>query len=172
VKEAEPELWIKIGDFGISKRARAADSTAFMTQIGTWAYMAPEVSGIYENEGSESSEYTDKVDLWSLGCVIHEILVGGAPFHKSAGQLVQYCAGKKDLLEESFWSRSLSKEGSEFITHLLTPNPAKRPDATMALKHVWLHDQEVGLLMLFHQISQVFLAYTTFNLTSLMMIRT
>jgi len=116
VKEHESDLWIKIGDFGISKRARATDNTAFVTQIGTWAYMAPEISGLYENADSESSEYTNKVDLWSLGCVIHEILIGDAPFHKSAGQLVQYCAGREDLLTKTLFAQHISTEGCEFVT--------------------------------------------------------
>ena len=54
---------IKIGDFGISK---ILDGTSYATTMaGTLLYMAPEiVKGI---------KYTNKIDIWSLGCILYEI---------------------------------------------------------------------------------------------------
>ena len=54
---------IKIGDFGISK---ILDGTSYaQTMSGTFLYMAPEIiKGI---------KYNNKIDIWSLGCIIYEI---------------------------------------------------------------------------------------------------
>ena len=55
---------IKLGDFGI---ARNLEGTLEManTQIGTPYYMSPEVV--------QSRPYDYKSDIWSLGCVLHEM---------------------------------------------------------------------------------------------------
>jgi serine/threonine protein kinase len=53
--------WVKIGDFGISKRVKNED-TAFRTQTGTQYFQAPEIQG-FVDENSESSEYSNAVDV-------------------------------------------------------------------------------------------------------------
>ena len=65
---------VKLGDFGISKRILPQDTTTFHTQVSTQIYGAPEVLGSDSN--SETSVYTNSVEIWSLGCVIYELLVG------------------------------------------------------------------------------------------------
>ena len=54
---------IKIGDFGLSKILN--ETNYAQTKVGTYVYMAPE---IYNGE-----KYTNKVDIWALGCIIHEL---------------------------------------------------------------------------------------------------
>lgn len=60
---------IKIIDFGTAQKV---DPTLFMTEtFGTPYYMAPEViKGVY----------TQKADLWSVGVILHILLVGYPPF--------------------------------------------------------------------------------------------
>ena len=65
VVSTEPQGWVKIGDFGISKRI-AIDQTILRTQAGTQQFQAPEILG-YVEEAEERSEYTNAVDMWSLG---------------------------------------------------------------------------------------------------------
>ena len=67
-------VWVKLGDFGASKRVRVQATTTFHTQVSTPVYSAPEVLGLDSN--SETSNYANSVDIWSLGCVIYELLVG------------------------------------------------------------------------------------------------
>ena len=55
---------IKIGDFGIAKQLSNVNEYA-KTQTGTILYMAPEVLN--------GKEYNNKVDIWALGCIIHEL---------------------------------------------------------------------------------------------------
>ncbi|KAF6789642.1 mitogen-activated protein kinase HOG1, partial [Colletotrichum sojae] len=64
---------VKIADFGISKQARNRKQTTMATNAGTTGYTAPEVLGVdQEFHGS----YTNKADLWSLGCVIYRMVKG------------------------------------------------------------------------------------------------
>ena len=53
---------IKIGDFGISKIL----NDYAKTKKGTKEYSAPEMI-------KENSKYSNKVDIWSLGCIIYEL---------------------------------------------------------------------------------------------------
>ena len=58
---------IKIGDFGVSKQLKSYKSYALTTKkLGTEYYAAPEIltKGIYN----------EKSDIWSLGCIIYELL--------------------------------------------------------------------------------------------------
>ena len=58
------DLKVKIGDFGIAKELSNANEYA-KTQVGTTLYMAPEII--------KGEKYNNKVDIWSLGCIIHEL---------------------------------------------------------------------------------------------------
>ncbi|PWW80727.1 kinase-like protein, partial [Tuber magnatum] len=78
---------VKLGDFGISKRIRVQDLTNYRTQIFTPTYAAPEVLGV--DPTTETSVYTKAVDIWSLGCVTYELLVGAKLF-RSEGLIYSY----------------------------------------------------------------------------------
>ncbi|MCA9130205.1 MAG: serine/threonine protein kinase [Planctomycetales bacterium] len=64
---------VKLGDFGIARDTHAADITTQGLTVGTHAYMAPE-----QIRGEAS--VTGKADLYSLGCVMFELLTGHKPF--------------------------------------------------------------------------------------------
>ncbi|XP_039811754.1 mitogen-activated protein kinase spk1-like [Panicum virgatum] len=84
------------------------------------------------------------VPLWSLGCVMAELVDGGAPF-----QGIDY----EDLLCEIFGvlgncprASKPSEEGFEVLSDLLTCNPDKRLTAAATIKHSWfskIQPQEV-----------------------------
>lgn len=46
------------------------------TQVGTLGYTAPAVLGLL----SRGEEHTNALDMWSLGCLVHEILISQMPF--------------------------------------------------------------------------------------------
>lgn len=56
---------VKLGDFGI---ARILSNTGELasTRIGTPYYMSPEVM--------DNKKYNNKTDIWSLGCILYELL--------------------------------------------------------------------------------------------------
>ena len=48
--------------------------------VGTITYMAPEVRNL-AFEGNIEGYYTEKADMWSLGCVLFSLLCGSNAFH-------------------------------------------------------------------------------------------
>lgn len=64
---------IKISDFGWSVHA---PNNRRNTMCGTLDYLPPEMI----KPGSHENFYSEKVDLWSLGVLTYEFLVGEAPF--------------------------------------------------------------------------------------------
>lgn len=67
---------IKISDFGWSVHAPSNRRT---TYCGTLDYLPPEMV----NPRKSGNSYDEKVDLWSLGVLTYEFLVGEAPFEDS-----------------------------------------------------------------------------------------
>ena len=107
---------IKIGDFGISKML---DGTSHATTgIGTWQYIAPEiVRGV---------KYTNKVDVWSLGCIIYELCTlkrcfDANNFINGVEKIKKGIHGKIDL---NFYNENLQN----MIDSLLKLNDKERPN--------------------------------------------
>ena len=65
---------LKIMDFGIA-RIRGTERLTRVGLLGTYAYLAPE-----QFRGGEGSE---RSDLYSLACVVYEVLTGNIPFDAS-----------------------------------------------------------------------------------------
>ena len=129
-------VWVKLGDFGVSKRIQAQATTTLHTQVSTRVYGAPEVLGLDSN--SETSEYTNSVDIWSLGCVIYELLVGTKLF-ASEGQVSRYFFGKWPFPQDKLKGLSPTDDvGITLLKSMLSIQPEDRPTAVDALSHVWL----------------------------------
>ena len=62
----------KLGDFGFAK-AISNQSMYAHTYLGTPFYMSP--------EQINESEYNEKSDIWSLGCIVYEMAALAPPFH-------------------------------------------------------------------------------------------
>jgi serine/threonine-protein kinase len=73
---------IKLGDFGIARDTERTALTAAGKTVGTYAYMAPEqITG--------DPPVSRKTDLYSLGCVLFELLTGRPPFQaENAAQML------------------------------------------------------------------------------------
>ncbi len=72
----------KIMDFGIAKLEWGADLTKTATIMGTVAYMSP--------EQTSGKTVDHRTDIWSLGCILYEMLTGECPFRSSHDQAVIY----------------------------------------------------------------------------------
>ncbi|QDU79751.1 Serine/threonine-protein kinase PknL [Polystyrenella longa] len=111
---------LKLGDFGIARDTTATALTAAGRTVGTYAYMAPEqIIG--------KPPVSRKTDLYSLGCVLFEMLTGHTPFQAdtAAAMLMMHLdedppkvRGKN--MQCPIWLENL-------IQRLLAKDPGDRP---------------------------------------------
>ncbi|XP_075763114.1 aurora kinase C isoform X2 [Pelodiscus sinensis] len=114
---------LKIADFGWSVHA---PSLRRRTMCGTLDYLPPEMI--------EGKTHDEKVDLWCIGVLCYELLVGHPPFESSTHTETYRRITKVDLQFPPFMS-----EGSrDLITKLLRHNPAERLPLRAVLEHPWV----------------------------------
>ena len=130
-------VWVKIGDFGLAKLAR--EGTTLRTEAFSAGYSAPEM-GI--DTSGDSSEYTNAVDIWALGCITHEVLTQVLPF-PSISQLSLYCI-RPEFPRNSMLAKNISRKGMEIVESMLAFHPERRIPAKEALDSEWLQLEEEG----------------------------
>ncbi|KAL2123399.1 hypothetical protein VTJ04DRAFT_3854 [Mycothermus thermophilus] len=117
---------IKISDFGWSVHA---PNNRRKTLCGTLDYLPPEMI----RSGSKDNWYDEKVDLWSLGVLIYEFLVGEAPFEDTPIMTHKRIARADMTIPE--W---VSKEARDLIQKLLVLDPQKRLPLDEVQQHPWI----------------------------------
>ncbi|KAL9626773.1 MAG: hypothetical protein Q9164_007797 [Protoblastenia rupestris] len=132
-----PDWWVKIADFGITKRATEG-LTALRTRTGTPAFTAPEVLGFFQPGDELNNSYTNAVDVWSLGVITFLILTGETLF-KDQRLLGRYVMGNFTFPSSFLLANKVSEEGHDFVKRLMAPKSEDRPRAVECLQHSWLH---------------------------------
>ena len=132
-----PDWWVKIADFGISKRATEG-LTALRTRTGTPAFAAPEVHGYFGSGDTSNGSYTNAVDIWSLGVMTFLILTGKTLFREQ-GRLGQYIAGSFTFPLDVLLANKVSAQGCDFVRSLMAPKSEDRPGAKECFQHPWLN---------------------------------
>ncbi|KAF7594287.1 spindle assembly checkpoint kinase [Aspergillus hancockii] len=117
---------IKISDFGWSVHA---PNNRRQTMCGTLDYLPPEML----KPGSQDNYYNEKVDLWSLGVLTYEFLVGEAPFEDTP-VMTQRRIARADMSVPSF----VSPEAKDLIKRLLVLDPEKRISLDEIQRHPWI----------------------------------
>ena len=128
-----PRWWVKIGDFGGSKRFLDGQSLQ-NTVVGTWDYMAPEIRGLIDIEPNDT--VITAVDVWSLGCILFQLVVGAVPF--SVNALGSYCRSTIPFPLDLLHAQQISSDGGAFIRGLMAVQPRNRPKVDVALKESWI----------------------------------
>jgi tetratricopeptide (TPR) repeat protein len=120
-------MW-KLTDFGLSSTATSKHSIPTQYSRGTSSYRAPELLGY-------SATVTNKVDIWGVGCILHELATSkvafyGDPdvqkFRDDPNSVLQISMG----LEPEFVQHHVS----ETIRELLHKDPRQRPRASFLEK--------------------------------------
>ena len=111
----------KIGDLNVSK---VAHKGLGYTQTGTPYYASPEV---WNDKPSDS-----KSDIWSLGCVVYEMLALHPPFRAEdmEGLYNKVIKGQYEKICDKY-----SKDISDILKFLFKVKPNERPSCGQILKH-------------------------------------
>ncbi len=105
---------IKIGDFGISRQLQPNEKFA-KSPVGTLNYVPPELF---------KGEYTNKLDIWSLGCIIYELLTLNYCF-KNAIEMINKVGS--DIRYGYIENNKYNHKWQELIDLLLKKDYNKRP---------------------------------------------
>jgi len=116
---------IKISDFGWSVHTPGNRRKTF---CGTLDYLPPEMI-----KGGGDNWYNEKVDLWSLGVLAYEFLIGEAPFEDTQAMTYRRIA-RCDFTIPPF----VSREARDLIKRLLVLDPEKRITLEEVQKHPWI----------------------------------
>jgi TolB-like protein/Tfp pilus assembly protein PilF/tRNA A-37 threonylcarbamoyl transferase component Bud32 len=111
-----------VTDFGIAKAVSAAGRES-LTQtgmaVGTPAYMSPE-------QATGEGEPDGRTDLYSLGCVLFEMLSGSAPFTGSTVQALITKRFTEPVPSVRAARKEVSNELEQVVTRSLARDPADR----------------------------------------------
>ncbi|KAF2269337.1 kinase-like protein [Lojkania enalia] len=126
--------WVKIADFGISKRAENVTLTASTTK-GTPGYMAPELQGFLSSKNS--SKPSCSVDMWSLGEITFRMLTKKTVFD-SPYDLFLYATTQQPLPTAPLVRAKVSEDSIHFIEHCMMVDPDLRFSAQQGLQCSWI----------------------------------
>ncbi|KAG7099154.1 hypothetical protein E1B28_001025 [Marasmius oreades] len=121
----------KISDFGISKRTAESNGAETAMQ-GTVFWMAPEVVN------PQGKSYNFKVDIWSVGCVVLEMLAGTRPWLGDEMYAVMFKLYQEKVPPPVPKDVVLSELADDFRRKCFAINPDERPSAAELRKHKYL----------------------------------
>ena len=104
--------YVKIGDYGLSKFIAVSRHSAQTASVGTVHYMAPEIG---------SGDYSKGVDIYAMGVMLYEMVLGKVPFEGSsmAEVLMKHLTTQPELDE-------LSPQFGKVIRKALQKDPKDR----------------------------------------------
>lgn len=114
---------IKIADFGWSVHA---PSSRRKTLCGTPDYLSPEMI--------KGKEHDHNVDIWALGILLYEFIVGGPPFE--ADDIKE--TYRRIVHSQPNYPDYVSSSARDLISKMLRKNPAKRITLSEAKTHPWI----------------------------------
>ncbi|XP_023342644.1 mitogen-activated protein kinase kinase kinase 4 isoform X2 [Eurytemora carolleeae] len=144
---------LKLGDFGCAVKIKAHTTMPGELQgfVGTQAFMAPEVFTRNMSEGHGRS-----ADIWSLGCVVIEMVTGLRPWAElESNYQIMFKVG---MGQTPGIPSTLSDEGKNFLARCFVHDPLKRDTAEDLINHHFTkiyEDDDVASMPLFASVSDM-----------------
>lgn len=114
---------LKLTDFGL---AREETVTEMMTaETGTYRWMAPELYSTVTLQRGEKKHYTNKVDVYSFGIVLWELLTNKMPFEGMSNLQAAYAAAFKQV--RPAFPEETPKDLAFIVESCWVEDPAMRP---------------------------------------------
>ncbi len=128
---------IKIGDFGLA-RATTANTASGAQLMGTIAYLAPELV----TRGTADA----RSDIYSLGIMLYEMLVGEQPYKGEQPMQIAYQHATDSVPRPSAKNPGVPEQLDELVLWATEREPAERPlDASAMLDRLREVEKELGL---------------------------
>ncbi|CAL2042806.1 unnamed protein product [Caenorhabditis brenneri] len=121
----DSKLNLKLADFGWSV---VADHSKRHTLCGTMDYLAPEMVS--------NQPHDFNVDIWAIGILLFEMLVGYAPFANQTGD--KLIARIKEC--KIYIPQSVSDGASRLINAIIKKEPQERLPLAEIMTHPWIQD--------------------------------
>lgn len=144
---------IKIGDFGLAVRLNGRNERR-SSFCGTPNYMAPEVCTNKDRldairEGAshvpDASLYALPVDIWALGVIMYNLLIGKSPFPYGDTKENYSNIRRSRYRYPRDRVQHISPEAKDLIHLILNPDPELRPTIEEILDHSFFTDPSDGV---------------------------
>jgi serine/threonine protein kinase len=117
-----------ITDFGLMKDRDASVLTRAGQALGSMDYMAP--------EQIRGDEVTAQTDVYALGCVVYECLVGRPPFADRQGMRILWAHLQEEPPDPRAARPELSDDVRWALLRALEKEPERRPETATAYSHM------------------------------------
>lgn len=138
---------LKLIDFGIATSVPEDKTSTFRdTQVGTLNYMSPEAITQMSNDGKRPCfKIGVKSDVWSLGCILYNLVYGVTPFYNIKTLMQKIYAITNPNYEIPFKPVS-DPLLLDVLKSCLKRNPKERASVDELLKHPYLADESSSSL--------------------------
>lgn len=118
---------LKLADFGLS--VHVANGQHLSGVVGSPAYVAPEVL---------AGTYSEKVDVWGAGVLLHALLIGSLPFRGESVEAIFEAIKHVQLDFQAEKWKSVSGPAKDLLSRMLSRDVEKRLSPEEVLRHPWI----------------------------------